>query len=58
MVANPRLPEFDESSPVRPARFSHIVLRTRRFPEMSHWYRTVLHAEALFEIPNGAFLFF
>ena len=56
MVENPRLPEFDESSPLRPSRFSHIVLRTRRFEEMARWYKTVLHAEALFEIPNGAFL--
>ena len=52
-VANPRLPEFDEDSPLRPSRFSHIVLRTKRFKEMAHWYKTVLHAEPLFEIPRG-----
>ncbi len=56
MVANPRLPEFDERSPLRPARFSHIVLRTRRFKQMAPWYKAVLNAEALFEIPTGAFL--
>jgi catechol 2,3-dioxygenase-like lactoylglutathione lyase family enzyme len=55
-MANPRLPEFDENSPLRPSRFGHIVLRTRRFQEMSRWYRTVLNAEALFELPFGAFL--
>lgn len=56
MVQHPRLPEFDEHSPLRPSRFGHIVLRTRRFKEMAHWYKHVLNAEALFEIPNGAFL--
>ena len=40
MVANPRLPEFDENSPLRPARFSHIVLRTAQYPEMVDWYKT------------------
>ena len=57
-MANPRLPEFDENSPLRPARFSHIVLKTSRFKEMAHWYKTVLNAEPLFEIPLGAFLTF
>ncbi len=57
-VANPRLPEFDENSPLRPARFGHIVLRTKRFKQMAPWYKTVLNAEALFEIPHGAFLTF
>ncbi|MEM7408731.1 MAG: VOC family protein [Myxococcota bacterium] len=55
-IANPRLPEFGAQAPLRPARFSHIVLRTRRFDQMAPWYKTVLNAEALFEIPNGAFL--
>ena len=58
MVNNPRLPEFDENSPLRPARFGHIVLRTRRFKKMAPWYKAVLNAESLFEIPHGAFLTF
>ena len=57
-MANPRLPEFDQNSPLRPARFGHIVLKTGRFQDMAHWYKTVLHAEPLFEIPVGTFLTF
>ena len=53
---NPRLPEFDERSPLRPARFGHIVLRTPRYAEMAPWYKTVLNAEALFETPFASFL--
>jgi catechol 2,3-dioxygenase-like lactoylglutathione lyase family enzyme len=55
---NPRLPEFDENSPLRPARFGHIVLRTARFQEMAPWYKTVLNAEPLFETPFATFLTF
>ncbi len=55
-MPNPRLPEFDETSPLRPARFGHIVLKTSRFKEMLPWYKTVLNAEALFELPLVAFL--
>ena len=57
-MANPRLPEFDENSPLRPSRFGHIVLRTSRFKEMAPWYKTVLNAEPLFELPVGTFLTF
>ncbi|MGH0029369.1 MAG: VOC family protein [Myxococcota bacterium] len=55
---NPRLPEFDQDSPLRPARFGHIVLRTARFAEMAPWYKTVLNAEPMFETPILAFLTF
>jgi len=55
-MENPRLPEFDESSPLRPARFGHIVLRTARFAEMAPWYKTLLNAEPLFETPFASFL--
>ena len=51
---NPRLPEFDAHSPIRPERFGHIVLRTARFAEMAPWYKTVLKAEPLYETPYGA----
>ena len=47
MVDNPRLPEFDESSPLRPAGSSHIVLRSARYPEMVDGYKTFLNAEPL-----------
>lgn len=56
MTTNPRLPEFDENSPLRPARFGHIVVRTRRFKQMAPWYKALLNAEALFELPNLVFL--
>ena len=55
---NPKLPEFDENSPLRPARFGHIVLRTPQFAEMAPWYKTVLNAEPLYETPFAAFLTF
>ena len=58
-MSNPKLPEFDENSPLRPARFGHIVLQTGRFEEMDKWYRAVLNAEPLFEVPGmGSFLTF
>ena len=58
-VENPRLPEFDENSPIRPARFGHIVLQTSRFEEMANWYKSVLNAEPMFEIEGrGSFLTF
>ena len=31
-MENPRLPEFDENSPLRPSRFGHLVLRVDRLP--------------------------
>ena len=34
-LRNPRLPEFDEKSPLRPARFGHIVIRSPNFAEMA-----------------------
>jgi len=55
-MQNPRLPEFDANSPIRPARFGHIVLRTARFQEMAAWYKTVLNAEPMFETPILCFL--
>lgn len=55
-MANPKLPEFDENSPLRPARFGHIVLKSNHFDEMAKWYKGVLNAEALFELPGLCFL--
>ena len=42
----------------RPAKFAHVVYRTRRFNEMLHWYRTVFDARVQFENPSLAFLTF
>ncbi len=53
---NPRLPEFDENSPLRPARFGHLVLRTPQFDKMAPWYKTFLNAEPLFDTPFASFL--
>ena len=57
-VDNPQLVEWEADAPIRPSRFGHIVLRTKRFQEMARWYKTVLSARSLFEIPRGAFLTF
>ncbi len=53
---NPRLPEFDENSPLRPSRFGHLVLRTPQFDKMTPWYKTFLNAEPLFDTPFATFL--
>lgn len=43
-------------SRIRPAKFSHVVYRTRRFAEMIEWYRKVFDATLQFENPMLAFL--
>lgn len=55
-MANPVLPEFDDSAPLRPARFGHIVLRSNHFDEMTRWYKAVLNARPLFERTGACFL--
>jgi 2,4-dichlorophenol 6-monooxygenase len=50
------LPEFDTSSPLRPARFGHIVVKSSRFTEMNRWYKTLLNAEPMYEGEIGSFL--
>lgn len=55
-MENPRLPEFDERSPLRPARFGHIVLRSAQFAEMAAFYKTFLNAKPLFETAFITFL--
>lgn len=42
----------------RPARFAHVVYRTRRFDEMLQWYKTVFDARVQYENPGLAFLTF
>ncbi|MCP5371457.1 MAG: VOC family protein [Hyphomicrobiales bacterium] len=41
---------------VRPAKFVHVVYRTRRFDEMLGWYRTVFDAKVQHQDPVLAFL--
>jgi len=41
---------------VRPAKFVHIVYRTRRFAEMIQWYQTVFDARVQFQNPVLGFL--
>jgi catechol-2,3-dioxygenase len=43
-------------SRIRPARFVHVVYRTRRFDEMIKWYETVFDAEVRYQTPVLAFL--
>jgi len=42
--------------PVRPAKFAHVVYRTRRYHEMIQWYQTVFGATIQFQNPVLAFL--
>jgi catechol 2,3-dioxygenase-like lactoylglutathione lyase family enzyme len=41
---------------IRPAKFVHIVYRTRRFAEMIRWYQTVFDARVQFQNPVLGFL--
>jgi catechol-2,3-dioxygenase len=43
-------------SRIRPARFVHVVYRTRRFDEMVRWYETVFDAQVRYQTPLLAFL--
>ena len=43
-------------SRVRPARFVHVVYRTRRFDAMIEWYRAVLDCQVRYQNPVLAFL--
>lgn len=40
----------------RPAKFAHVVYRTRRFEEMLEWYETVFGARVQYQNPGLAFL--
>jgi len=53
-VATARVPE-PAPPHLRPSRFSHLVLQTGRFEEMTAWYKTVLSARPMFE--NGIVCF-
>lgn len=41
---------------VRPAKFVHVVYRTRRFEQMVRWYETVFDAKVQYQNPALAFL--
>jgi len=41
---------------IRPARFVHVVYRTRRFEQMIQWYETVFDAKVRYQNPVLAFL--
>lgn len=41
---------------IRPAKFVHVVYRTRRFEQMIRWYETVFDARVQFQNPVLAFL--
>ncbi len=43
-------------SRIRPARFVHVVYRTRRFEEMIEWYRAVFDCKVQYQNPVLAFL--
>lgn len=50
--------EKDTAVSIRPAKFVHVVYRTRRFAQMLQWYRAVFGARTQFENPALAFLTF
>ncbi|MCA9511721.1 MAG: VOC family protein [Myxococcota bacterium] len=54
-MAPARIPE-PAPRHLRPSRFSHIVLQTPRFEEMTAWYKTVLSARPLLENDVVCFL--
>ena len=41
---------------MRPSRFSHLVLQTPQFDEMTNWYKTFLNAKPMFENAVVCFL--
>ena len=41
---------------IAPAKFVHVVYRTRRFDEMVEWYKTVFGAHVQYQDPGLAFL--
>jgi catechol-2,3-dioxygenase len=41
---------------IRPAKFAHVVYRTRRFDQMLSWYKTVFDAKVQYQNPALAFL--
>ena len=43
-------------SRIRPAKFAHVVYRTRRFEPMLSWYETVFDAKVQYQNPALAFL--
>lgn len=43
-------------SRITPAKFVHVVYRTRRFEQMLQWYKTVFNAKVQYENPALAFL--
>ena len=46
------------TTPVKPIRFAHVVLRSQNVPEMSAFYKGLLAAEANFETSDVCFLTF
>jgi len=54
-MATARLPE-PAPPHLRPSRFSHLVLKTPQFEEMTAWYKTVLSARPMFENQAVCFL--
>lgn len=42
--------------PVKPAKFAHVVYRTRRFEAMLAWYKAVFDARVQYQNPGLAFL--
>lgn len=50
--------ERGASRRISPKQMAHMVIRTRRFPQVTKWYRTVLQADVVFENERVSFLTF
>lgn len=50
------LKEVRNSDLIRPSKFAHCVIRTRKFDELLWWYKTTLNATATHQGKNVAFL--
>jgi catechol-2,3-dioxygenase len=48
----------EPNQPIRPVRIAHFVIRTNRVAELVRWYKTVFHAECVFDNGSLAFLYF
>jgi catechol-2,3-dioxygenase len=57
-MEDPMTARVPESAPrhLRPSRFSHLVLQTARYAEMTRWYKTWLSAEPMLENEAVCFL--
>ncbi|MEO0410822.1 MAG: VOC family protein [Pseudomonadota bacterium] len=57
-MQSPRNNSTEPNQPIRPSRIAHFVIRTNRVAELVSWYKTVFHADCVFDNGSLAFLHF